>query len=254
MNTAWRRALAWGIAVAVAGTAVVLACGPFFTDLRTVREGAPADRTRYARGELGVVKPTFARRYLVQAYRTLGGVAPLSPDDRRAGTEPAGTVPSQRWRDLQARELPAAAAKALKPISTDRIGADYSSFTNCLEAAFARALDTYAERTARYGARSRQAADWLAAQAAVFQNCAACHGPDGRGNPGPAYPALAGQHAGYTAQQLTAFRAGTSYGRDENANLVMVGVSKYLTDEEIQSLASYVQGLHTAAGEVAATR
>ena len=173
MNTAWRRALAWGIAVAVAGTAVVLACGPFFTDLRTVREGAPADRTRYARGELGVVKPTFARRYLVQAYRTLGGVAPLSPDDRPVGTEPAGTLPSQRWRDLQARQLPAAAAKALKPISTDRIGADYSSFTNCLEAAFARALDTYAERTARYGARSREAGDWLAAQAAVFQNCAA---------------------------------------------------------------------------------
>jgi cytochrome c553 len=84
--------------------------------------------------------------------------------------------------------------------------------------------------------------------------CQACHGPDGRGNPGPAYPALAGQHAGYTAAQLTAFRAGTSYGRGENANLVMVGVSKYLTDEEIQSLASYVQGLHTAQGDVAASR
>ena len=65
---------------------------------------------------------------------------------------------------------------------------------------------------------------------------------------------LADQLAAAAAQQLTAFRAGTSYGRDENANLIMVGVSKYLTDEEIQSLASYVQGLHTAAGEVAATR
>src|SRR5687767_10790836 len=48
--------------------------------------------------------------------------------------------------------------------------------------------------------------------------CMACHGPDGRGNPGPAYPAIAGQHAGYTVQQLTAFRAGTSYGSGENAN------------------------------------
>lgn len=82
--------------------------------------------------------------------------------------------------------------------------------------------------------------------------CMACHGPDGRGNPGPAYPAIAGQHASYTAQQLTAFRAGTSYGSGENANLVMAGVSKDLTDEEIQSLASYIQGLHTAQGDVAA--
>jgi cytochrome c553 len=82
--------------------------------------------------------------------------------------------------------------------------------------------------------------------------CMACHGPDGRGNPGPAYPAIAGQHAGYTVQQLTAFRAGTSYGSGENANLVMAGVSKDLTDEEIQALASYVQGLHTAQGDVAA--
>lgn len=84
--------------------------------------------------------------------------------------------------------------------------------------------------------------------------CQACHGPAGRGNPGPSYPAIAGQHAGYTAQQLTAFRAGTSYGRDENANTVMVGVSKYLTDEDIQSLASYIQGLHTAPAEAAGSR
>jgi cytochrome c553 len=84
--------------------------------------------------------------------------------------------------------------------------------------------------------------------------CQACHGPDGRGNPGPAYPAIAGQHAGYTAAQLTAFRAGTSYGTGERANLVMAGVSKYLTDEDIQSLASYIQGLHTAPAEVAGAR
>ena len=30
--------------------------------------------------------------------------------------------------------------------------------------------------------------------------CMACHGPDGRGNPGAAYPQLAGQHAKYLHQ------------------------------------------------------
>jgi cytochrome c553 len=74
--------------------------------------------------------------------------------------------------------------------------------------------------------------------------CMACHGPTGRGNPGPAYPSLAGQHASYTAQLLTAFRRGVSHGHGEHANLVMAGVAKYLSDEEIQALATYIEGLH----------
>jgi cytochrome c553 len=84
--------------------------------------------------------------------------------------------------------------------------------------------------------------------------CMACHGPDGRGNPGPAYPALAGQHAGYTAAQLTAFRAGTVLGSGDQANAVMAAVAKTLTDQEIQALATYAQGLHTRPAAVAAAK
>ena len=82
--------------------------------------------------------------------------------------------------------------------------------------------------------------------------CMACHGAAGHGNPGPPYPAIAGQHAGYTQKQLEAFRAGTVYGKGPNANNVMAGVAKYLTDEEIRSLATYVEGLHASAGQTAA--
>ena len=76
--------------------------------------------------------------------------------------------------------------------------------------------------------------------------CAACHGPSGLGNPGPSYPKLSGQHAAYTAVQLQAFRDGAVYGRGDNANAVMAGVARYLTDEEIQALATYIEGLHPA--------
>lgn len=76
--------------------------------------------------------------------------------------------------------------------------------------------------------------------------CGACHGPAGDGNPGPSYPSLAGQHASYTALQLSLFRDGTVYGRGDNANAVMAGVARYLTDEEIQALATYIEGLHEA--------
>lgn len=76
--------------------------------------------------------------------------------------------------------------------------------------------------------------------------CAACHGPTGAGNPGPPYPQLAGQHARYNATMLRRYRDGTSYGSGENANEVMKGVATKLTDEEIDSLASYLEGLHPA--------
>lgn len=75
-------------------------------------------------------------------------------------------------------------------------------------------------------------------------SCAACHGPAGAGVPGPAWPRLAAQHAPYTAQQLRLFRDGMVWGEDDNANGIMASVARNLTDEEIDSLASYLQGLH----------
>lgn len=78
-------------------------------------------------------------------------------------------------------------------------------------------------------------------------SCAACHGPAGSGNPGSAWPSLGGQHAGYTATVLTAFRDGKVWGKDANANAIMAGVAAGLSDDEIQALASYIEGLHNAA-------
>ena len=77
-------------------------------------------------------------------------------------------------------------------------------------------------------------------------SCQACHGPAGAGVPGP-YPAVGGQHSAYTALQLTAFRGGTVWGKDKNANAVMAGVAANLSDEEIQGLATYIEGLHNVA-------
>ena len=72
----------------------------------------------------------------------------------------------------------------------------------------------------------------------------ACHGPSGAGNPCPAYPTLHDQDAAYVTRRLEEYRAGTTtYANPAHFNL-MAAVSKSLTDEEIRSLASYVQGLH----------
>lgn len=79
--------------------------------------------------------------------------------------------------------------------------------------------------------------------------CMACHGPTGRGIPGPSYPALTGQHAGYTVNVLNLFKATPpSSPALKDANYaVMAQIAARLTDEEILAVSSYLQGLHEAA-------
>jgi cytochrome c553 len=84
--------------------------------------------------------------------------------------------------------------------------------------------------------------------------CMACHGPTGAGNPGPAYPHVGGQQAWYTARRLQEYRSGTTTERDAALFNVMSTVAKSLTDEEIQSLSSYMQGLHPRAEQTAASK
>ena len=67
--------------------------------------------------------------------------------------------------------------------------------------------------------------------------CAGCHSPTGAGIPAQ-YPRLAGQHAEYTATQLTSFREGV-----RKNSLQMSQVAAKLNDREIRALADYVAGL-----------
>ena len=78
--------------------------------------------------------------------------------------------------------------------------------------------------------------------------CMACHGPDGRGNPGAGYPQLAGQYADYITAKLKDFRDGKGFSDDDHAK-VMLAVAKPLNDNEIAALASYIEGLHSASAK-----
>lgn len=84
--------------------------------------------------------------------------------------------------------------------------------------------------------------------------CMACHGPAGAGNPGPAYPSVAGQESAYVARRLQDYRAGTTTERDPKLFNVMAAVAKQLSDEEIQALGTYLQGLHARADEAVAAK
>lgn len=71
--------------------------------------------------------------------------------------------------------------------------------------------------------------------------CIACHGPTGRGNPAAKYPLLAGQHAAYTAKQLRDYAAGTR--KSDGKTRMMREIAERLTQEDVEALASYIQGL-----------
>lgn len=65
--------------------------------------------------------------------------------------------------------------------------------------------------------------------------CVQCHGPGGRGV-GSAFPALAGQQAGYIASQLKAFRDGQ---RSNDPLQLMRSPASELTDAEIDAVAHW---------------
>ena len=71
--------------------------------------------------------------------------------------------------------------------------------------------------------------------------CIACHGPKGSGNDEAGFPAVSGQPALYTIQQLQAFKDKT---RSNDLNGIMHDISQRMNQEESEAVAYFIQGLH----------
>ncbi len=69
--------------------------------------------------------------------------------------------------------------------------------------------------------------------------CASCHAANGVGMPAQ-FPRLAGQHAEYTAAQLTAFRGGQ---RANDPAHMMRAIAAKMNDQEIKAVSEYIAGL-----------
>jgi glucose/arabinose dehydrogenase/cytochrome c553 len=69
--------------------------------------------------------------------------------------------------------------------------------------------------------------------------CAACHGADASGN--ESYPALRGQHAGYTIATLLAYANGE---RNTDASGIMPKIARSLSEEEMRAIAAYLEGMY----------
>ncbi|MGM0564657.1 MAG: c-type cytochrome [Pseudomonadota bacterium] len=71
--------------------------------------------------------------------------------------------------------------------------------------------------------------------------CIACHGPAGKGNGPAGFPALSGQHADYTYNQLMAFKKGE---RETDANAMMRNAVKLMSEEQMRAVSEYIEGLY----------
>jgi len=170
------------------------ACGPFFTDAIFVYSKHPDfPLEQFAAGRLGVVEPSWARSYLVAAYRNLSG-AGLSPNEASAikalwdarlnySGELDDSAWIKKWLDARSKVPVLAASAEIRAFRNREKPHEYESFLNCQEDAFDNAVATLNERIKRFGADSAQVRDWIAAQDTVFSNCR-----DGRQVPDSARP------------------------------------------------------------------
>ena len=163
---------------------IVRACAPEFeVAVFSYKRHPDLPRAGFVNGNLGVLQPTFARSYLVIAYRYLNGAGLNQREreqardyykDRETGTwDHVGTDWPAKWQAARAR-ITSVAAPHQTQVGNGQQAYDpetHSFLLNCAEDAYRVALHTFEDRRNRFGASSRAFIAWLTAQDAVFANC-----------------------------------------------------------------------------------
>ena len=178
VSTSWRAASAL---LFLSAADHLLACGPFLPEaLFTHKLHPDFPLGTFARGQLGVIKPTYARSYLYVAYRYLNGIG-FDADEQKAlvrlwderlnpkWDEGQGWI--KDWLSLRNR------APGIKPTTIEglyfRDPYSYQWLPNCLEDTFRSAKTTLEARIKAFGLNSRELREWIAGQDQVLANCSA---------------------------------------------------------------------------------
>ena len=158
------------------------ACGPFFTDAIFVYTKHPDfPLEAFAAGKLGVLQPSYARSYLVVAYRSLTGNS-LSATEAKGmkalwderlnyGWELHDDDWVKSWIEARKKVPGLAAPAAINVFRNREKPHEYESYLNCQQDAFDTAIATLNDRIKQFGADSIGVRSWVAAQDLVFANC-----------------------------------------------------------------------------------
>ena len=158
------------------------ACGPFFTDAIFVYSKHPDfPLESFATGKLGILQTSWARSYLVAAYRNLAGNR-LSESEAKAiksvwddrlnnSWESHDDQWIKTWTEARKKVPGLAEPPKLNAYRNREKPHEYESFLNCQQDAFENAEATLNERIKRFGADSADVREWIGAQDRVFVNC-----------------------------------------------------------------------------------
>lgn len=151
--------------------------------------------TGFAAGKLGILRPEYARSYLLCAYRYLKN-EPLSTEEQKQlvelwnerllATDFSNTTDTSAWLKARAQVPGASKIEQLftdRPVSKEE---SWQTYCNCQSSAFETAIKHLQELIAKHGASAAQVKDWLTAQDKVFSNCGGA--PYSDNLPPPAVP------------------------------------------------------------------
>jgi hypothetical protein len=158
------------------------ACGPFFTDAIFVYTKHPDfPLENFAAGKLGVLRPSYARSYLVAAYRSLTGtslsaveatgIKALWEERLSYGWELHDEEWVKTWVEARKQVTGVAAPAKIKAFRNREKPHEYDSYLNCQQDAFDNAVATLNDRIKQFGTDSLGVKSWVAAQDLVFANC-----------------------------------------------------------------------------------
>lgn len=164
-------------AILVSYATPVTGCGPFLTQpIFAFKESPDMPFDDFARGNIGIVRPTFGHKTLVIAYRYLNGGSFTGEEQQDLVDALNGIAPEQ-----DPTEAIKAWVKARKEfvrdkeqpqIYNERPNGGYDFFPNCTANAFEVATETLKDRLANYGDQDINVWVWLDGQDTVFENCA----------------------------------------------------------------------------------
>jgi hypothetical protein len=162
------------IAVLILAVPVELpGCGPFLPEALFHLTRGPEAPAVFARGQLGIVQPTYDRVFQMIAYRYLSGVGlndaerqAVLPSPQPVADVPAPVVTPNPWLVARNHAPGVTPLRQLDPYRQVNKEGYFDTYLNCNDDAFRTAASTL-ERIQRTGA----AAEWIAAQDVVFSNC-----------------------------------------------------------------------------------
>ncbi len=172
------------IVAALLVTGAGFACGPFFQfAVFTYQRHPDMPRSVFVGGKLGVLQPSYARSYLVVAYRHLAGIGFDLPEReqlvsywkaRATGQwDKSDTDWQERWFSSVDR-VPGVPTRIPKKLTAGALtfNPDTNAFElYCAEDAYRNAVHTLDARVAQFGRTSAPVKEWALAQTQVFSNC-----------------------------------------------------------------------------------